>query len=119
MHRSKRLLIQYGLYSKVIEDRIYRNIFVVANVIISSTNEVFGLITQSVTCIYIRIPKKNDIYEYLKPMHFRRDFPLLMTEIVDHSGKLWIQMKRRVKWLFSPIKHEYKTRINLFCLFCF
>lgn len=41
-------------------------------------------------------------------MHFRRDFPLLMTEIVDHSGKLWIQMK-----------HEYKTRINLFCLFCF
>lgn len=58
MHRSKRLLIQYGLYSKVIEDRIYRNIFVVANVIISSTNEVFGLITQSVTCIFIRIPKK-------------------------------------------------------------
>lgn len=52
-------------------------------------------------------------------MHFRRDFPLLMTEIVDHSGKLWIQMKRRVKCFFPPIKHEYKTRINLFCLFCF
>lgn len=53
MHRSKRLLIQYGLYSKVIEDRTYRNIFVVAKVIISSTNEVFGLIKLSQLHVYI------------------------------------------------------------------
>lgn len=59
MHRSKRLLIQYGLYSKVIEDRIYRNIFVVAKVIISSTNEVFGLIKLSQLHVYIFVfPKK-------------------------------------------------------------
>lgn len=59
MHRSKRLLIQYGLYSKVIEDRIYRNIFVVANVIISSTNEVFGLIKLSQLHVYIFVfPQK-------------------------------------------------------------
>lgn len=59
MHRSKRLLIQCGLYSKVIEDRIYRNIFVVAKVIISSTNEVFGLIKLSQLHVYIFVfPKK-------------------------------------------------------------
>lgn len=59
MHRSKRLLIQYGLYSKVIEDRTYRNIFVVAKVIISSTNEVFGLIKLSQLHVYIFVfPKK-------------------------------------------------------------
>lgn len=59
MHRSKRLLIQYGLYSKVIEDRTYRNIFVVAKVIISSTNEVFGLIKLSQLHVYIFVfPQK-------------------------------------------------------------
>lgn len=66
-------------------------------------------LSNSVSYMYIySYSQKNDIYEYLKPMHFRRDFPLLMTEIVDHSGKLWIQMKRRVKCFFPP----NKTRVQ-------